>query len=151
MLPDHVFLAGFALFGCVPGPMFNLAPFLGAAIASYPGALQAAIGIFMPGITILLGILPFWEQIRKKRWVRDFIKGVNSAAAGLIISGVWMLLKRTMIGPTSFALSVSAAAAMYVYKIPSPIAIAMHGVIGAIFVYFNIGPPFRAVKLAVLH
>lgn len=144
MLPENVFLAGFALFGCVPGPMFNLAAFLGAAIASYSGALFAAVGIFAPGFTIVCGLLPFWEQVRKKRLVRDFIKGVNSAAAGLIVGGIWMLLKRTLVGPSSFALSVSAAAAMYVYKIPSPIAIALHGVLGAVFVFFGIGPPFKA-------
>lgn len=142
LLPESVFLAGFALFGCVPGPMFNLAAFLGAAIASYSGALVAAVGIFAPGLTIVCGLLPFWEQVRKKQLVREFIKGVNSAAAGLIVSGIWMLLKRTLIGPASFALTVTAAASMHVYRIPSPIVIIVHGLIGAAFVAIGVGPPF---------
>lgn len=142
MLPNEVFLAGFALVGCVPGPMFNLAAFLGAAIAGFPGALRGAFGLFAPGIIIVLGLLPFWEQVRKKKIVRDIVQGVNSAASGLIVAGVWMLLKRVMVGPASFSLAVSAGVAMTVFKVSSPIAIALHGGIGALFVLLGIGGPF---------
>lgn len=143
LLPSSVFLTGFALIGCVPGPMFNLAPFLGAAIGSWTGAALATTGLFSPGIMLLLGVLPFWEKIRRMKGVRNFISGVNSAAAGLIVAGVWMLLKRTMAGPASFAMAVSAAISMLVYGVQAPVAIVMHGLVGAIFVYFGIGGPFK--------
>ncbi len=146
MLPNEVFLAGFALVGCVPGPMFNLAAFLGAAIAGFPGAFRGAVGLFGPGIIIVLGLLPFWEQVRKRKIVRDIVQGVNSAASGLIVAGVWMLLKRVMVGPASFSLAVSAGVAMTVFKISSPIAIVLHGVIGALFVVLGIGGPYVGDK-----
>lgn len=122
--------------------MFNLAPFLGAAMASWPGAFRAGVGLFGPGIVIVLGVLPFWEQVRKKTWVRDFVSGVNSAASGLILAGVWMLLSRTLVGPAPFSLSISAGVAMAAFGISSPIAILIHGIVGVVFVYFKVGGPF---------
>lgn len=122
--------------------MFNLAAFLGAAISSWSGAALAWLGLFAPGIIIVLGVLPFWEIIRKKQWVREFVNGVNSAASGLILAGVYMVLKRTITGPAAFSLAISAGVAMTVFKVPSPIAIVVHGAVGAIFRLLKIGGPF---------
>lgn len=142
LLANEIFLAGFALFGVCPGPMYNMAPFLGAAMAGWPGAFRGAIGLFAPGIIIVLGLLPFWEQIRKKALIRTFVQGVNSAAAGLIGAGIWMLLKRVMIGPASYSLVASAGVAIAVFQMPIPLAIVSHGALGALLVLLNIGGPF---------
>lgn len=143
MLDESIFLAGFALIGIAPGPMFNLAAFLGAAIASWSGCILAWFGLFAPGIVILLGLLPFWERLRKIKWVRQFVFGVNAAASGLILTGVYMVLMRVIKGPASFSLAVSAGVLMTAFSVSSPIAIIVHGVIGVFFKLLNIGGPFR--------
>lgn len=135
-------MAGFGLFGCVPGPMFNLAPFLGAAIIPLRGAIFGSIGLFGPGLLLQLGVLPFWERIRRVQSAQTLLKGTNSAASGLILAGVWMLLKKTMVGPSAFALTCTAASAALVYRVPPAANIAIHGAVGAVLVWLDIGGPF---------
>lgn len=143
LLPTSVFLAGFGLLGCVPGPMFNIAPFLGAALASYKGALFGSFGLFGPGILLQIGLLPYWERLRRAHGARVFLKGVNCAAAGLIIGGVWMLLTNVLIGPTAFAITCSAGAASLVYGVGPAKNIIVHGSLGLVLVSLKVGGPFH--------
>lgn len=124
--------------------MFNLAPFLGAAVLSWPGALYGGFGLFFPGILLQIGLLPFWEQLRKVETAQTVLKGTNSAAAGLIVAGVWMLLKKTLVGPSAFALTCSASAFATVYKVGPAWNIVSHGVAGLALVSLGIGGPFYA-------
>lgn len=143
LLPTSVFLAGFGLFGCVPGPMFNLAPFLGAAVLSWPGALYGSVGLFGPGLLLMIGFLPFWERVRKNTTAQTILQGTNSAASGLILAGVWMLLKKAMVGPTAFALTCLGGALKMVYGFPPAKIIIVCGVLGFILVWLDIGSPFH--------
>lgn len=142
-LPDAVFLTGFGLVGCAPGPMFNLAAFLGGAMASWTGALFAMVGLFMPGIILILAMLPFWEEMRESKSFSTFLSGVQVAAAGLILSGVWMLMHRALVGPLAFALCLIAAVATTSYGLKSPVVIPLCGVLGAVFVGLEIGGPYH--------
>lgn len=139
LLPPAVFLAGFGIVSCAPGPLFNLAPFIGAALLSFPGALYTTFGLFFPGLLLAVGVLPFWQQLRTQKSVQTAIKGVNCAATGLIISGVYLLLVRAVKGPLCFALSVSAGAASIVYKVPTSVNVAGHGVLGVGAVLLGLG------------
>jgi len=42
------------------------------------------IGIFLPGILILLGTLPFWDAFRQKPGAQAAMRGVNAAVVGLL-------------------------------------------------------------------
>ena len=143
LLPASVFLAGFGLFGCVPGPMFNLGPFLGACILSLPGAFYGSVGLFGPGILLQIGLLPFWERFRRIRAAKIFIQGTEAAATGLIVAGVGMLLRKAMVGPTSFVLTCSAAVFSVIFKKSAPVNIVFHGICGLILATLNIGAPFH--------
>ena len=68
-LSDDAFLAGYGAAQAVPGPLFTFAAYLGVVDPSPHGVVAAAlgvIGIFLPGILILLGTLPFWDTFRKQ-------------------------------------------------------------------------------------
>ncbi len=122
--------------------MFNLAAFLGGALASWDGAGIATIAMLSPGIMVLLGVLPFWQQIREIPTVRAFIKGVNAVAAGLILAGVWMLMQKALTGPAAYAIVLSSCAGFIVFDSPAPLNILAHGLAGVIFKTLNIGGPF---------
>jgi chromate transporter len=87
-ISDDAFLAGYGAAQAVPGPLFTFAAYLGAAVNVSPhGALGAAmglIGIFTPGILVLLGTLPFWEAFRKHGNAQAAMRGVNAAVVGLL-------------------------------------------------------------------
>ncbi len=61
---DDAFLAGYGAAQAVPGPLFTFAAYLGTVVAPEPhgpaGSVLGLVGIFLPGMLILLGVLPFW-------------------------------------------------------------------------------------------
>jgi hypothetical protein len=77
------FLAGYGAAQAVPGPLFTFAAYLGKLVNvsphGVPGAALALIGIFLPGILILLGTLPFWDSFRKRASAQATMRGVNAA------------------------------------------------------------------------
>jgi chromate transporter len=85
---EDAFLAGYGAAQAVPGPLFTFAAYLGAVMrpAGF-GVFGAALGlaaIFLPGLLILLGILPFWESFRKRLGAQAVMRGVNAAVVGLL-------------------------------------------------------------------
>jgi chromate transporter len=85
---DDAFLAGYGAAQSVPGPLFTFAAYLGAVVNVSPhGVAGAALGllaIFLPGMLILIGALPFWESFRKRADAQAMMRGVNAAVVGLL-------------------------------------------------------------------
>jgi chromate transporter len=85
---DDTFLAGYGAAQAVPGPLFTFAAYLGAVVGPSPNGLAGAalglIGIFLPGMLILMGTLPFWDTFRKRAGTQAMMRGVNAAVVGLL-------------------------------------------------------------------
>jgi len=85
---DDVFLAGYGAAQSVPGPLFTFAAYLGTVVKASPhgvaGAVLGLIAIFVPGLLILVGTLPFWETFRKRADAQAIMRGVNAAVVGLL-------------------------------------------------------------------
>jgi chromate transporter len=142
-IPESVFMSGFGLVGCFPGPFYNIVPFIGAVMYSWRGAVFAACGVFLPPLLLTAGVLPFWDKLRDVAEVRVFLRGVNAAAAGLVLTGVWMLMHRIWRGPLSFAISMCAVVASVAFKVTSLRVFAACGVAGAVLVSAGVGGPYR--------
>jgi chromate transporter len=48
------------------------------------GAALGLIGIFLPGILILLGALPHWETLRARAGAQAVMRGINAAVVGIL-------------------------------------------------------------------
>jgi chromate transporter len=91
------FLAGYGAAQAVPGPLFTFAAFLGwrmlAAPHHWTGALLATAGIFLPGLLLVLGTLPYWRRLRASAPLTAILSGTNAAVVGLLgaalYSPVW--------------------------------------------------------------
>ena len=85
---DSTFLAGYGAAQAVPGPLFTFAAYLGAVVGPAPhglaGAALGLIGIFLPGILVLVGTLPFWDTLRSRAGAQAAMRGVNAAVVGLL-------------------------------------------------------------------
>jgi chromate transporter len=85
---DDAFLAGYGAAQAVPGPLFTFAAYLGTVVSPEPhglaGAVLGLISIFLPGILILLGALPFWDSFRKRAGAQAAMRGVNAAVVGVL-------------------------------------------------------------------
>lgn len=97
LLSESDFLAGYSAVQAMPGPIFTLSAFLGTASqATHPqwiGGLIALVAIFLPGMLLLAGLIPVWNQLRNKAWAQAGIIGANAAVVGLLaaalINPVW--------------------------------------------------------------
>jgi chromate transporter len=67
---DDVFLAGYGAAQAVPSPLFTFAAYLGTVVNvtphGVPGAVLGLLGIFLPGILVLMGTLPFWDSFLRQ-------------------------------------------------------------------------------------
>jgi chromate transporter len=94
---DSTFLSGYGAAQAVPGPLFTFAAYLGAVVGPAPhgaaGAALGLIGIFLPGMLVLVGTLPFWNTLRSRAGAQAAMRGVNAAVVGLLgaalYSPVW--------------------------------------------------------------
>jgi chromate transporter len=90
---DNAFLAGYGAAQAAPGPLFTFAAYLGAVAgkppAGFAGAIVALVAIFLPGLLALVGVLPFWRQVRAQANAQAILRGVNAAVVGLLASALY--------------------------------------------------------------
>jgi chromate transporter len=126
---DDAFLAGYGAAQAVPGPLFTFAAYLGAVMKSPPngiaGATISMIGIFLPGILVLMGALPFWKTFRRRANAQAIMRGVNAAVVGLLgaalYNPVWTSAVKT---PGDFALALIGFILLTVWQVPPLIVVA---------------------------
>ncbi|CAG8031829.1 unnamed protein product [Penicillium nalgiovense] len=142
------FLIGLAIIQAFPGPNFNFAVFLGALAlqrSHFPtvfGAFLGGLGIFLPGITLAVAIQSFWRVLRKKKYVVDFLRGVNATAVGLVFTAVYRLWEigyltsernnGQSLGKEPWWVVVAAVtySGSAWFKVPPPVAIVMGAILG---------------------
>lgn len=101
------FLIGLAIIQAFPGPNFNFSVYLGALtlaptkIPTIFGALLGYIGIFLPGLTLAVGVQSLWRVLRTKPWVVSLLKGINATAVGLVFTAVYRLWEIGYLTPES--------------------------------------------------
>ena len=83
------FLAGYGAAQALPGPLFTFAAYLGAVAAGPHGAALALVAIFLPGLLLMAGTLPFWAELRAQPHARAAINGVNAAVVGLLAAALY--------------------------------------------------------------
>jgi chromate transporter len=124
--PD-AFLAGYGAAQAVPGPLFAVAAYLGASLNLAPhgvwGACLALVAIFLPGMLILAGTLPFWDRFRARPDAQAVMRGVNAAVVGLLAAALYdPLWKNSILDWSDLALVLAGFALLTVVKWP-PLAV----------------------------
>lgn len=122
---QDTFLTGYGAAQAVPGPMFSLAAFLGAAIplgqAAWPGALAALVAVFLPGFLLVSAVLPAWARLSQLPWAGRMMGGVNAAVVGLLAAAfydpVWLQGVQT---PWDFAIVAIGFALLSTGRLSAP-------------------------------
>lgn len=134
---DGSFLAGYGAAQAVPGPLFTFAAYLGALVEPMSahrgaGAALALIAIFLPGVLLVLGILPFWSLLRHRPGVQAAMRGVNAAVVGLLGAAlydpVWMSAVHTR---GDFAIALLGFVLLVAWRAP-PLLVVVIGAMGGI-------------------
>lgn len=127
---EQQFLDGFALMLALPGPLFAFSAYLGAVAAGVPGAFIALGGLFLPGILVIYAVLPFWNKVRRQRFVGSLLVGVNATAIGLVVAAVFLLWDRAVPTPSAAAIALLAFGAVAFFRVPAPLVIVGAGALG---------------------
>ncbi|PCK83516.1 chromate transporter [Rhizobium sophoriradicis] len=120
---NESFLAGYGLTQAVPGPLFTFAAYLGTVMTPAPngwvGAVIALVAIFLPGLLLVYGMLPFWDGLRTRPAMQAAMRGVNAAVVGILgaalYSPVWT---SAVLSPRDFALALTGFLLLTVWKAP---------------------------------
>lgn len=132
---NDVFLAGYGAAQAVPGPLFTFAAFLGASMnlapSGWAGGMVCLLAIFAPSFLLIVGALPFWEQLRRSLRTQAALAGVNAAVVGLLLAALYQPVWTSAILRTEdFALALLALVALMFWKLPPWLVVLGSGVAG---------------------
>ncbi|MBR0903620.1 chromate efflux transporter [Bradyrhizobium liaoningense] len=134
-LSDDAFLAGYGAAQAVPGPLFTFAAYLGTVVSPEPhglaGAALGLIGIFLPGILVLLGALPFWDSFRRRAGAQSMMRGVNAAVVGLLGAALYDPVWTTSVhSPRDFGIALVGFVLLVAWRAPPLIVVAFSAAAG---------------------
>jgi len=109
-LSSSGFLSGFALQQALPGPTFSFTSYLGTLsmknfgygiYGQVLGGMIGVLGINLPGLILVLFIVPFWEDLKKITRIKHSLSGINAVSVGFIIAAFFLLMKPIGFDPLS--------------------------------------------------
>ena len=116
---NDAFLAGYGAAQAVPGPLFTFAAYLGAVIGGTRTAMLCLVAIFLPSFLLVIGTLPFWQDLRRRAIAQALLRGVNASVVGLLLAAfynpVWL---SAILTKGDFALAAADFVLLYLWKAP---------------------------------
>lgn len=123
-------LAGYGAAQAVPGPLFSFAAYLGWMMSSsagrFAGAALATVGIFLPGMLLVVAALPHWQALRARTSTAAVFAGVNAAVVGLLAAALYSPVWTSAVhGPIDFAIAVVGCSLLVRWKAPPLVVVAL--------------------------
>ena len=135
---DDRFLAGYGLAQAVPGPLFTFAAYLGTVLTpprphGWTGAILCLAGIFLPTGLLVLGVLPFWENLRQWPAAQAGLRGANAAVVGLLLAALYQPVFTSAVhGPVDLAIVLGAFGLLALWRCPPWIVVGMMAAAGMV-------------------
>jgi chromate transporter len=136
------FLSGYALQQAIPGPTFSFTSFLGGLAmgnngsglyGTIVGSIVAVIGINMPGLILILFIVPFWNDLRKITSIKNSLSGINAVAVGFMATALILLTHPLGINILSFGIVIVTFLLLKFTRIKTPFIIIIGVLLGWFF------------------
>lgn len=137
-ISDDAFLAGYGAAQAVPGPLFTFSAYLGALATPQPHGLAGAVlglfGIFLPGLLILVGALPFWDAFRARTGAQAAMRGVNAAVVGLLGAALYNPVWTSSVkAPADFAVALAGFVLLVAWRAPPLVVVLLSACAGIAF------------------
>ncbi len=135
---NDAFLAGYGAAQAVPGPLFTFAAYLGTIMEPAPngpaGAALCLVAVFLPGLLLVIGALPFWDAFRLRPDAQAVLRGTNAAVVGILGAALYTPVWTSAITrPADFALALATFVLLTVWKTPPWVAVAFAAAGGSAF------------------
>ncbi len=133
---NDAFLAGYGAAQAVPGPLFTFSAYLGTVMGPKPngwaGAALCLVAMFLPAFLLVIGPLPYWDDLRRRPWAQSMLRGVNAAVVGLLLAALYHPVWTSGITSTSdFALGTVAFLLLFKWSTPPWLVVVICAVGGA--------------------
>ncbi|WP_079524683.1 chromate transporter [Solibacillus isronensis] len=133
-MSEEAFLAGYGVTQAVPGPLFTFAAYIGTVMNGWQGGLVATVAIFLPAFLLVIGALPFWDQLRHHPKITGAVMGVNAAVIGILISALYSpIWTSSILEAKDFAIAVILFSMLAYWKLPPWIVVVTGVVAGLVF------------------
>jgi len=134
-LTDKQFVDAVAVAMLTPGPIVITVAFIGYLVASFPGAVAAAIGVFLPVYFFVVIPFPWFDRFSGNPQVKAFVGGVTAAASGAIAGACYVLARRAITDVPTLLMALVALALLWRFKVPEPVLIAGSAAAGLLIVW----------------
>ena len=132
-LTNQQVLDAIAVGQATPGPVFSSATFVGYLLGSWPGALLATVGIFVPSFVLVPVLSHIMPPLKKSPWARAFLDGVNIASLGLMAGVAWELGRAGVVDIFTIILALSSLILVFRFKVNSIWLIIAGGALGVVY------------------
>jgi chromate transporter len=141
---NDAFLAGYGAAQAVPGPLFTFSAYLGTVMGPSPngwtGAILCLVAMFLPAFLLVIGPLPFWDDLRTRPAAQAALRGVNAAVVGLLLAALYNPVWTSGItSAADFALGVAAFLLLFMWKTPPWLVVAFCALGGAALTFVPFG------------
>jgi chromate transporter len=90
------------------------------------GAIISLIAIFLPGLLVLMGTLPFWETFRRRARAQAMMRGVNAAVVGLLGAALYNPVWTSSVkGPGDFGIALVGFVLLTAWQMPPLVVVAI--------------------------
>jgi chromate transporter len=134
-LTDTQFVDAVAVAMLTPGPVVITVAFIGYLVASVPGAVAAATGVFLPVYLFVVIPFPWFDRFSENPKVRAFVGGVTAAASGAIAGACYVLARRAIVDGPTLLMALGALAILWRFKVPEPVLILTGAAAGLLVVW----------------
>jgi len=131
-LNDQQFLDAVAVAMLTPGPVVITVAFIGYLVASGPGAVAAAVGVFLPVYLFVVVPYPWFDRISANPRVKAFVGGVTAAASGAIAGACVVLARRAIVDVPTLLIGLAVLGVTWRFKVPEPLLIAAGAAAGLV-------------------
>ena len=138
-IADDRFLAGYGLAQAVPGPLFTFAAYLGAVLTpprpgGWAGSAWCLGAIFLPTGLLVLGVLPFWENLRRRPVAQAALRGANAAVVGLLLAALYQPVWTSAVhAPADFVVALGAYGLLVFWRCPPWLVVGLAAGAGAMW------------------
>jgi chromate transporter len=129
-LNDRQFLDAVAVAMLTPGPVVITVAFIGYLVANFPGAVAAAVGVFLPVYLFVVIPFPWFDRFSDNPKVKAFVGGVTAAASGAIAGACFVLARRAIVDIPTLLIALIALGILWRFKLPEPILIVAGAAVG---------------------
>ena len=141
-LNSDQFLSGYAFQQALPGPTFSFTSFVGGMTlknagfniyGQIMGSIIAVLGINLPGLILILFIVPFWNDLKKITRIKNSLSGINAVSVGFMGAAFILLLQPVGINFLSIGLIILTFSLLVFTRIKTPFLI-LTGVLLGLFI-----------------